>query len=87
MSSYFWRMPEESQIEKNELRVQFTEIIQTGDKLRLRSFLDDQNISDVADLVYEFPDQEVEIIANMSIHRAAIVISDNCHPRRPAPCA
>ena len=73
MSSYFWRMPEESQIEKNELRVQFTEIIQTGDKLRLRSFLDDQNISDVADLVYEFPDQEVEIIANMSIHRAAIV--------------
>jgi len=73
MSSYFWRMPEELQIEKNELRVQFTEIIQTGDKLRLRSFLDDQNISDVADLVYEFPDQEVEIIANMSIHRAAIV--------------
>ena len=39
----------------------------------IRDFLDDQNISDVAGLVEEFPEQETDIIAGMSLNRAASV--------------
>ena len=42
-----------------------------NDPLETRDFLDKQNISDVANLVYEFPDYESNIIAGISIHRAA----------------
>ena len=42
-------------------------------RLAIRNFLDDQNISDVADLIYEYPDYEAQIIANMAINRAAAV--------------
>jgi magnesium transporter len=52
---------------------QFKAVISTEDKLQIRAFLDHQNITDVADLVYEFPDYESSIIANMSVHRAASV--------------
>jgi magnesium transporter len=55
------------------LSQQFEEIIQTEDKLQIREFLNHQNISDVVDLVYEFPDFESQIIANMSVNRAASV--------------
>jgi magnesium transporter len=74
MSSYFWRMPEELDLEQPpELKELFEAVIKTEDKLQIRNFLDDQNISDVADLVYEFPDYESQIIANMSVHRASSV--------------
>jgi magnesium transporter len=52
---------------------QFEAIIQTEDKLQIKDFLNHQNISDVAMLVDEFPDYESQIIANMSVHRAASV--------------
>lgn len=52
---------------------QFEQLIATEDKLRIREFLDDQNISDVAELINEFPDFEAQIIANMAIHRASSV--------------
>ena len=55
------------------LQEQFEAHIQTEDKLAIRAFLDDQNISDVATLVDEYPEYEDSIIANMSIHRAASV--------------
>ncbi len=58
---------------KTTLTEQFEAIIQTEDKLLIRDFLDDQNISDVAELVYGFPEYESQIIANMSVHRAASV--------------
>lgn len=61
------------ELEESTLQEQFEAIIQTEDKLAIRQFLDDQNISDVAELVDEFPDYEDRIIANMSIHRAASV--------------
>jgi magnesium transporter len=51
----------------------FEAVIKTEDKLQIRDFLDDQNISDVAQLVDEFPDYESSIIANMSVNRAASV--------------
>src|SRR5687768_12873147 len=54
-----------------ELKQQFEELLQTSDTLQIRNFLDHQNISDMADLVYEYPEHEENIIARMSIHRAA----------------
>src|SRR5687767_10369145 len=59
--------------EQTSLNDQFEAVILTEDKLQIRDFLNHQNISDVADLVYEFPDYEGQIIANMSVHRAASV--------------
>lgn len=59
--------------EKENLQEQFEQVIATGDKLQISDFLNDQNISDVADLIYENPDYESQIIANLSIHRAASV--------------
>jgi magnesium transporter len=53
------------------LKEQFEQVIESGDPLQLRDLLDHQNISDVADLVYEMPDYQSQIIAAMSVHRAA----------------
>src|ERR1700761_3004682 len=50
---------------------QFLEIIQSEDVLRIREFLNSQNISDVAELIDEFQDYESQIIGNLSIHRAS----------------
>ena len=61
------------ELEQPTLNEQFEEVIQSGDQLIIRDFLNDQNISDVADLIYEFPDYEHLIISNMSIHRSASV--------------
>ena len=55
------------------LEDQFESVIISEDRLRIREFLDDQNISDVAMLVEEYPEHESNIIANMSTHRAASV--------------
>jgi magnesium transporter len=61
------------ELEQHSLQEQFEALIKTEDKLQIRDFLDDQNISDVAELVYEFPEYESQIIANMSVHRASSV--------------
>jgi magnesium transporter len=61
------------ELEPHTLQEQFETVIQTEDKLLIRDFLNHQNISDVAALVDEFPDYESQIIANMSVHRAASV--------------
>jgi len=60
-------------MEELTLKDQFEQLIQGGDKLAIAEFLNDQNISDVAELIYEFPDYESQIIANMAIHRASSV--------------
>jgi magnesium transporter len=72
MTPYICSMAEELE-EFQLLKEQFEKIIDTDDRLVTKDFLDHQNISDVADLIYEFPDHESRIIANMSIHRAASV--------------
>ena len=54
-----------------ELQLEFEEVLQKNDPLEIRHFLDKQNISDIADLVYEYPDYESNILAGMSVHRAA----------------
>ena len=60
-------------MEELPLKEQFEQLIQGGDKLAIAEFLNDQNISDVAELIYEFPDYESQIVANMAIHRASSV--------------
>ena len=55
------------------LHQQFEDLIQSGDRHLIREFLDDQNISDVAELVEEFPEHDTRIIAGMSVNRAASV--------------
>lgn len=62
-----------AELEQPTLTEQFESVIGTEDKLQIREFLDDQIISDVAQLVELYPDYENQIIAHMSLHRAASV--------------
>lgn len=52
---------------------QFEALLPAYDLHAIKTFLDEQNISDVAELVYNNPDYEALIIANMSINRASKV--------------
>lgn len=61
------------ELEQPNLFEQFELLIQNEDTLEIREFLNDQNISDVADLINEYPEYEARIVANMAIHRAASV--------------
>ncbi|MGJ7031524.1 magnesium transporter [Niabella hirudinis] len=51
----------------------FKEVIASEDKLEIKKFLDARNITDVVDLIYEMTEYDSQIIANMSVHRAASV--------------
>ncbi|HYJ62252.1 MAG TPA: magnesium transporter [Parafilimonas sp.] len=62
-----------AELEQLSINEQFEQLMQANDAQVIRSFLDDQNISDVADLIYEYPDNEAQIVSNMSINRAAKV--------------
>ena len=59
--------------EAEEISMQelFEEVIATHDSRRIQEFLDEQNISDVAELIDENEDQEALILSHLSIHRAA----------------
>jgi magnesium transporter len=61
------------ELDQPNIAEQFEQLISKEDRLEIREFLDDQNISDVAELINEFPEYEAQIIANMAIHRAASV--------------
>lgn len=69
-------MSEELQQELEQevsLSERFVSLIAEGDKIAIADFLNSQNISDVANLIYEFEEYEAQIIASLSIHRAASV--------------
>lgn len=59
-------------VEKEDilLQDQFEEVIASQDEAAIRDFLDNQNISDVAELVSDNEEYETLIIANLSLHRA-----------------
>ncbi len=61
------------ELETISLQEQFEEIINQQNPLEITEFLNEQNISDVADLVYNNQGFEARIVANMSIHRASKV--------------
>jgi magnesium transporter len=58
---------------EHNFRDQFEALVQSEDRQQFSEFLDNQNISDVAELIDEYPDHESLIISCMSIHRAASV--------------
>jgi magnesium transporter len=55
------------------LKEELQSILESEDQQVLHEFLDRQNISDVADVVYELPEYDSTIIGAMSVHRAASV--------------
>lgn len=63
-----------------EIQEKYKEISRQNDDAALKEFLDSQNISDVAELVYEDEDEEVNIFTHMSIHRATRVFKILDHP-------
>ena len=60
-------------LEKVILIEEFERLWNEGDKLKIKDFLDDQNISDVVEIAEQFPEHISEIIRLMSIHRSASV--------------
>ncbi len=59
------------ELEEISLQQKFEEVIASEDKLQIKEFLNNQNISDVADLIYDNQDYESQIIGHLSLHRAA----------------
>jgi len=61
------------ELDEISIQQQFEEVIASEDKLAIKEFLNNQNISDVADLIYDNKEFETQIMAHLSIHRAASV--------------
>ena len=59
------------EIEKISVRQQFEELLAVNDDMGIKQFLNEQNISDVADLIDKYEEHEIYIISHLSIHRAA----------------
>ncbi len=55
------------------IQEQFEELMHSGNEISIREFLNDQNISDVAELINELPEYESQIVQHMNMHRAASV--------------
>lgn len=53
------------------IQEQYEEVLNTGNEKSIIDFLNKQNISDVAELVVENEEREIEIFLQLSIHRAA----------------
>ena len=53
------------------IRELFEDVINSGDPEKVNDFLNNQNISDVAMLIDEFPEYEENIMDSLNIHRAA----------------
>ncbi|MEI7734127.1 MAG: magnesium transporter [Ferruginibacter sp.] len=60
-------------LEEISLQQKFEEVIASEDKLKIQDFLNNQNISDVANLIYDNEEYESQIMAHISLHRAASV--------------
>jgi magnesium transporter len=53
------------------LQAELAHVLEQGHPDEIRQFLDQQNISDVAELIYTVPEHDASIIMYMSIHRAS----------------
>ncbi|MFN8243637.1 MAG: magnesium transporter [Ferruginibacter sp.] len=60
-------------LDEISIQQRFEELVATGDMLAMQEFLNDQNISDVAELIYSNEEYETQIISLLSIHRATSV--------------
>ncbi len=61
------------EIDEISFQQQFEEAIASENQLEIKDFLNNQNISDVANLIYDNSEYETQIISHLSIHRAASV--------------
>ena len=61
------------ELEEISIQAKFEEVIASEDKLKIKEFLNHQNISDVANLIYDNEDFGTQIISHLSMHRAASV--------------
>jgi magnesium transporter len=61
------------ELEEISLQQKFNEVIISEDKLLIQEFLNHQNISNVADLIYDNEEFETQIMSHISLHRAASV--------------
>lgn len=59
------------QAEEITIVERFEDVLARGDMQLVHDFLDEQNISAVAELIYELPEQQILIISSLSVHRAA----------------
>jgi magnesium transporter len=66
--------------EEISVQQQYEEMLEKGDDAALSEFLNNQNISDVADLIYEDEDQEILIFLHLSMHRATSLFKILEHP-------
>ena len=64
-------------MENTALLERFEQLMKEQDHRELKAFLDDQLITDIAELIYELPDDAVEIINHLTLSRAAAA---NPHP-------
>jgi magnesium transporter len=58
------------ELEQPTLFERFESLISAENTLEIQTFLNDQNISDVAALIDEYPEYAARIIAQMAVHRA-----------------
>jgi magnesium transporter len=61
------------ELDEIPLQQRFEEITATDNKLAIKDFLNSQNISDVAVLIYDNEAYEEQIISHLSVHRAVSV--------------
>jgi magnesium transporter len=66
------------------IQEQYEDVLNTGSQSAISEFLNQQNISDVAELVEENEEKEIEIFLHLSIHRAASLfkILDHSNQKR-----
>ncbi len=66
--------------EEISVQDQYEDVLKTGDDAAITEFLNQQNISDVAELIYENEDREIEIFLHLSMHRATGLFKILDHP-------
>ncbi|HEY5371552.1 MAG TPA: magnesium transporter [Hanamia sp.] len=66
--------------EEISVQEQYENVLKRGDDEVISEFLNEQNISDVAELIYENEDREIEIFLNLSMHRALALFRILEHP-------
>jgi len=66
--------------EEISVQDQYEDILKGGDNAAISEFLNEQNISDVAELIYENEEREIEIFLHLSMHRALALFRILEHP-------
>jgi len=66
--------------EEISIQDQYDDVLKAGDNNAISEFLNQQNISDVAELIYENEDREIDIFLRLSMHRALALFKILEHP-------